>query len=80
MAQASQLMGGSSDEERIRVEDFFDDGDDYEYILEQAEERARSVRELEFLQDLQTKWKAYGMRAFLSENQYKWLKKLGGYE
>lgn len=66
--------------EDSRVETFFATGDDFEETLDLAEENAQRGHAADFLADLRSRWKLYGMRGYLSQQQYNWLKQLSGEE
>lgn len=56
--------------------DWYDDGEDFESILKRAEQAAVTERDMEFIEDIQARWKEYGCRMFLSEAQDRWLTRL----
>ena len=58
--------------------DHFDDIDEFESALEQAETNASTEREMEFVDSIRNKYEEYGERMFLSDAQYSWLTRLSG--
>lgn len=62
-----------------RVSNFFDDGDEYEECLADAEAGAATDSDREFVEELQAKWEQFGMRAFLSQRQEGRLRQLAGW-
>ena len=56
-----------------KVLDFVDNEGDFEQLLEEAEENAKSNEECRFIDSLSIKWSRYGLDMFLSEDQHKWL-------
>lgn len=56
--------------------DHFDDIDDFEEVLEQAETHASTEREIEFVDSIRNKYDEYGERMFLSDAQWSWLDRL----
>lgn len=58
--------------------DHFDDIDDFESALEQAEANASKEREMEFVDSIRNKYDEYGESMFLSDAQYSWLMSLAG--
>lgn len=58
--------------------DHFDDIDEFESALEQAETNASKARDIEFVDIIRNKYDEYGERMFLSDAQYSWLMRLAG--
>ncbi len=58
------------------IRDHFKDGDEFEDILDSAEGEARTGREQDFVADMRSAWDAYGLRAFMSEPQANWLRRI----
>ena len=52
-----------------RVSDFFDDSDEFESILDDAERKASKEFEINFTSDIRSKFDEYGEDMFLSEKQ-----------
>lgn len=61
-----------------RVEDHVKNGDEYEALLEDAEDNATKGQELDFVSDLRLSWERHGMRAYLSKKQFEWLSRIAG--
>lgn len=59
-----------------KLEDLFDNGDEFEDVLEAAEDEARPGREEEFVAEVRKKWETFGLRAYLSQAQADWLKRI----
>lgn len=55
-----------------RVEDHFKCGQEYEDLLDEANANASDKQET-FVEDMLRNWRQYGMRAFLSEGQLRYL-------
>lgn len=53
----------------MKIADHFDNGDEFEDVLEAAEDEAKPGWEEEFVADWRLKWKEYGMQAYMSEKQ-----------
>lgn len=58
------------------IEAHFDNGDEFEDVLDEAESEARSGREEEFVAQMRQAWTKYGLRAFMSEAQASWLRRI----
>lgn len=58
------------------ISDHFDNADEFEDVLEAAEDEAKPGKEEDFVADVRQKWKDYGLRGFLSEAQADWLKRI----
>lgn len=58
--------------------DHFDDAEEFETVLEDAEANASTDREIEFVDSIRNKYDEYGERMFLSAAQYSWLERLSG--
>lgn len=58
------------------VGSWFDDGDDFEAILDEAEDKAVTTWEMQFVDEVRRRWEQYGMRSFMSEAQYESLKRI----
>jgi hypothetical protein len=56
-----------------KLSDHFPDSADFELMLATAKRRAKDGREEDFLNGLEDKFKTYGSRMFMSENQSRWL-------
>lgn len=62
-----------------KIEDYYSDGEEFlaDYnAADDAVEASDNDSAAEFLAELDTRWTTYGMRAFLSVNQYEWLRRL----
>lgn len=55
---------------------YFDDFDEFEDAINEAESNAKSGRDMDFVDDLKQRFNQYGQRTNLSEAQYEWLKRL----
>ena len=55
---------------------YFDDFDEFEDAITEAESNAKSGRDMDFVDDLKQRFALYGQRTNLSEAQYEWLKRL----
>lgn len=62
--------------ESSRANDHFDTEEEFNEMLEKAEENARDGAEQNFVDDLARKVMEYGGETFLSTAQYEWLKKI----
>lgn len=60
----------------MKIEDHFDNGEEFEDVLDEAEAEARPGREEEFVEQMRSAWDAYGLRAFMSEAQAQWLRRI----
>ncbi len=60
----------------MKISDHFDNGDEFEDVLEAAEDEAKLGREEEFVAQMRVAWKDYGLKAFMSEAQANWLKRI----
>lgn len=60
----------------MRVEDLFDEVSEFEKLLEAAEEGAVSDWEMDFVSDIQDKYKKYGRRMYVSDAQLSRLEKI----
>ena len=58
------------------IEDHFDNGDEFEDVLDAAEDEAHPGAEEEFVEQMRAAWSAYGLRAFMSEPQANWLRRI----
>lgn len=56
-----------------RIKDFFDTAEEFEEMLEEAEEVAEG-RGAIFIDELASKYVDYGMATFMTQGQYNWLK------
>jgi hypothetical protein len=61
---------------RQTIESHFDNGEEFQDVLDEAEAEARSGREREFVEQMAAAWKEYGLRAFMSEAQADWLRRI----
>lgn len=61
-----------------RVTNHFDDADQFETILEEAETKAHRDADVKFVDELTIKFAKYGENMFLSEAQADWLKRIAG--
>jgi len=59
-----------------RLSDFCDDGDEFQDLLDSAEDGAVSGRDHEFIDDILERWESYGLRMYISESQFAYLKRL----
>ena len=59
-----------------RLETYCADGEEFEDLLYQAMDNAKSGREEEFCLDIERKWKSSGLRMFMSQAQWDWLQRL----
>lgn len=60
------------------VKDHFDDVDEFEQLLNQAQSQANSQKEMSFCADLVSKFDEYGLNTYLSDSQLAWLKRIAG--
>ncbi len=58
------------------IADHFDNGEEFEDVLDEAEAEAKPGREEEFVQQIRVAWREYGLRAFMSEAQANWLRRI----
>lgn len=61
-----------------KVANFYGDGEAYEAILRAADEGCETDADTHFVEQMIQRWDEYGMRAFLSEPQNQWLRRLAG--
>lgn len=59
-----------------RVCHLFDDTDDFEQLLEDAERQASTKRDQDFVSDMRDKYECWGIEMFLSESQRSWLERI----
>lgn len=62
--------------DKTKLEDFCDDGDEFQDILDSAVDNADPGRQEEFVLDIKVKWDTYGLSMFMSSAQWEWLNKL----
>lgn len=67
-------------ERSLKVEDFFDSGDEYDKLLAEAIDYASTEEEENFTSRMLTLWEKYGMRAYLTKHQVKKLRQVAGWE
>lgn len=60
----------------MRVEDMFDDVAEFDKLLEAAEQEAITDWQMDFVSDIQDKYKKYGRKMYLSDNQLSRLEKI----
>ncbi|MEO1324175.1 MAG: hypothetical protein AAFV59_14330 [Pseudomonadota bacterium] len=56
-----------------RVLDWFDNPENFEHLLTEAEMEAVSSKEMDFVDSLNEKYDEYGAKMFLSDRQLEWL-------
>jgi len=56
--------------------DFYDEGEEFEEVLINAETNAKGEREIEFVDSLRDRFEEYGEFMYLSEAQYEWLERI----
>lgn len=61
-----------------RVAELFEDTDDFERLLSDAESQAKSEFHQEFVADIRKKYDTWGIEMFLSEKQRSLLEKIVG--
>lgn len=67
----------TNDEVRMKkLTDYFESGDEFERMLERAQNNPQSQRAAEFLSGLRDKYDDWGDVMYLSEAQYSWLQKI----
>ena len=59
-----------------RVQDLYEDTDEFERLLSDAAANAANDWEQEFVDDMQERWTKYGKRMFLSEKQQEHLERI----
>lgn len=59
-----------------KIETWCDDGDEFEEILENAEDEARTGWEEDFVADMRDKWEQFGLSAYMTEAQFNKLCKI----
>lgn len=59
-----------------QLESYCDDGDEFEDLLYEAMDNAKPGAQEEFCLDMEKKWKAYGLRMFMSQAQWDYLQRL----
>jgi hypothetical protein len=60
----------------LRASDHFDSEVEFQAMLDDAEENAKTDGEVKFVDSLNMKVQEYGIEAFLSDSQYEWLKQI----
>lgn len=61
-----------------RIGDLFDDIDDFERLLGDAESQAKTERDQEFVADVRARYEVWGDGMYLSEKQRGWLERIVG--
>lgn len=59
-----------------KIETWCDDGDEFEEILENAEDEARTGWGEDFVADMRSKWEQFGLSAYMTETQFSKLCKI----
>lgn len=59
-----------------QLDHYCDDGDEFEDLLYEAMDNAKPGAQEEFCLDMEKKWKAYGLRMFMSQAQWDYLQRL----
>lgn len=59
-----------------QVRDHFDSDTEFEDLLSTAEDEARTGREQDFVADIRLAWETHGRKAFMSEAQASWLRRI----
>ncbi len=70
------MANGVPFSQRVRFEDWYDDVEEVEELMEAADRAATSAKQREFIDHLYETFEEYGMKAYLSYEQYSWLKDL----
>lgn len=55
------------------LEDYLGPDDDFDLMLERAEERAWNSRQQQFVADLWERYEEHGLDMFISQSQWDWL-------
>jgi hypothetical protein len=63
-----------------KIEDFFAKGEDFEEVLESAEQAVTNGYQSDVCYKWRQAWDQYGMRAFMTNQQYEILMRLAGFE
>jgi hypothetical protein len=63
-----------------RIEDFYSTGEEFESTVRSAIRETESDRGLDFLAEVEGKWQQFGMRAYWSEGQNRFLRRLAGFD
>lgn len=63
-----------------RIEDFFTKGDDFDSLLAEAIDAASTEQEENFTNRVLNLWEKFGMRAYITNGQVKWLRRIAGWD